>query len=540
MATIIDYFIKRLAELGISEIFGVPGDYNFKILEAIEECRDTKWIGCCNELNAGYAADGYARIKGMGAVVTTYGVGELSAINAAAGSYAENLPVVCIAGLPKKELVNQGKIFHHCLNSNYKIFEKIYSNVTAFSVVLSEENAQEEIETALSIAYHQKKPVYIGIYDDICKKKIKLTQEKFKEKKSNIKNLKDSAVHISDILDKAKNPVIISEFPVLRLGLKEEMQNLVEKSGFASTTMMMGKGSIDETSANFIGTYAGNLISDETAKIVEKSDCVLGFGILMSDFNTGGYSSKLDLSKVISIQYDTVIVENKVYKDVLMKDVIKELTEEVIPKKQDSRQIPFEYKYAQGSDKELGQKFIYIFMQNYLQEGDIYLAETGLTSIGSVPIRLPKDASFCIQAFWGSIGWATPACLGACFAAKDKRPILITGEGSHQMTFQEISTMLRYGLKPIIVVLNNSGYTIERLLSKNPMDKFNDIAVWDYTQVVKGFWGNKKTYKVRTEREFEAALKDARKIDELVYIEAFTERLDAPAVVKKLTDKLGS
>ena len=95
-----DFLLKRLAELGARYLFGVPGDYNLWFLEQAERSNQIEFVGCCNELNAAYAADGFARLRGFSALVTTYGVGELSAIAGVAGAYAERVPVVCIVGAP--------------------------------------------------------------------------------------------------------------------------------------------------------------------------------------------------------------------------------------------------------------------------------------------------------------------------------------------------------------------------------------------------------------------------------------------------------
>jgi len=535
MQTIAQYLVMRLQELGVTEIFGVPGDYNFNIIEAIEENLKTNWIGCCNELNAGYAAEGYSRIKGIGALVTTFGVGELSAINAVAGAYSESLPLVKVVGMPKKAILDKGKILHHCLSKDYEAFKDAYSKVTAHSVILSAENTQQEIEEALSVAYNYKKPVYIAINDDICNLPINISCEKFKMFESNSENLKKTVSHIEKVLKKSENTVIISEFLILRHNLKEQMQKFIDKSGFLATTMLMGKGSIDESSKNFIGTYAGHLLSKKTADIVENADCILGFGILMSDFNTGCFTSKLDFSRIIDIQSNYTIIEGVIYRDVLMKDVLIELTKKIENKSLEFiPEIDFGYKDEVITNEDLTQDFIYSFLQTYLEKDDILIAETGLASKGSASIKLPKNATICTQSLWGSIGWATPACLGASLADKGRRPILITGEGSHQMTVQEISTMFRYGAAPIIIVINNEGYTIERLLSKNPMDKFNDIAKWDYTKLVQCFEGEVLTLKATGKREFATMLINARNINKMVYIEAHTHMLDAPAFAKSL------
>ena len=305
--TIVQYLTKRLYDLGVDDVFGVPGDYNFHLIEAVENHGKTNWIGCCNELNAGYAADGYARIKGMGAIITTFGVGELSAINAVAGSFAESVPVIKLVGMPNKRAKDAGKIIHHCLgDADYHIFCDVYSKVTAHSVILTKENAQAEIEEALSVAYHQKKPVYIGIYNDICTCPIEITTGEFEIKTSSEANLDSAIKHILEMAEGAKNPVIVSDHLILRYKLQKQLQSFIEKSGFSATALPMGKGSIDETLPNYIGVFCGSLLSEEIGKFMENADFSIGFGVMLTDFNTGGYSSNVNDTTFVDVQNNYV------------------------------------------------------------------------------------------------------------------------------------------------------------------------------------------------------------------------------------------
>ncbi len=537
--TIVEYLIKRLNDMGVENIFGVPGDYNFHILEAVQNNDKTEWIGCCNELNAGYAADGYARIKGLGAIITTFGVGELSAINAVAGSYAENVPVIKIVGMPNKHARDAKKVIHHCLGAeDYHTFYDIYSKVTAHSVILTKENAQEEIEEALSVAYHQKKPVYIAIYNDFCTSPINITTQEFEIKKSDKKVLNEAVNHILELAEKAETPVIISDHPIMRYRLQKQMNELVKKTGFPATVLSMGKSSIDETLGNFLGTYCGTMLCDNMGKFIEKSDFVLGFGLLMTDLNSGGFTSNIDSDSFVDIQANYIKVQGKEYRNIYIWDVLEKLIENINPKKVEILQKTTYYETTEATDKDLNQNYIYSALQNFLSSGDIYVTETGLSSFSSIGIKLPKDVDYCNQVLWGSIGWGTPACFGAGMADKNRRVIMITGEGSHQMTAQELSSMLRYGINPIIIVVNNQGYTIERLLCDDPMEKYNDIAKWDYTKFIEAFDGEVLTFKAKTEKDFYDALNTARRSEKLVYIEAFTPIMDATDFVYKMCSKV--
>ena len=220
-----DYLIKQLNSLGIEEIFGLPGDYNFDIVEAIERNKNVNWIGSTNELNAGYAADGYARIKGYSAMVSTYGVGELSAINAIAGAMAENIPIIKIVGIPSTKHIENKTLLHHNLtNADYRAFERAYSNVVETTAFLNKENAKKEIDRLINTMVKTKKPVYLAIPMDICSIEIE-DDFKLKEISSDKNNLKIAADLIIDEIKKSKNPIVLADILTRRFNAINEINN---------------------------------------------------------------------------------------------------------------------------------------------------------------------------------------------------------------------------------------------------------------------------------------------------------------------------
>lgn len=537
--TVADYLVQQIKNLGIDDVFGLPGDFNFNLIEAVEKNENTNWIGCTNELNAGYAADGYARVNGYGALITTYGVGELSAINAVAGSYAEFIPVIHIAGVPATKFIKNNTILHHNFATpDYKTCERIYSNVTAATAFLDADNAKEEIDRVLSILIKQKQPVYIAVPVDVCSAQIDNTP-KIETPKSNQDNLEAAADHVIRLLEKARQPVIIADVLTERFQAVEETKDFIEKSNYPVTTLLMGKGLIDWDYKNFIGTYIGAFDNFNTYNYVNQSDCVISIGAIMSDLNTFGFDMKFNPSDYIEIYGTYTIVENEKYEDVLMADILKLLTEKVPQKEFKLPERIFSFITPETRDKKLTAEYIYPRLQDFLKPEDLIFSETGIIKFGFAPIKIPKGANLYNQVLWGSIGWATPAAFGACVAARDKRVILFTGEGSHQLTAQEVSSMMRYGLKPIVIVLNNDGYTIERLLSKDPMDTFNDIAGWNYSKLPEVFDGECWTAQAHTEEEFDSVLKEAAEIqkEKMCYIEIFADKMDLPVLTQRIIMK---
>lgn len=534
-----DYIMQYLIQLGIKEVFGVPGDYNFNLVDAVEKNTDLKWIGCTNELNAGYTADGYARIKSYGALITTFGVGELSAINAVAGSFAESVPVVHIVGVPAAKYIKKETLLHHMFeHPDYYAFKNAYSNVVAATAFLNESNAKEEIDRTFSVLINEKKPVYIAVPVDVCLMEIENDPD-LDIKMSDPDRLKEAVNHALELVESSKKPVIIAEVLTERFRSVNETRNFIQKSGYPVTTLLMGKGLIDEDYDMFLGTYLGKYGNENTYNFVNSSDCVISVGAIYSDMNTFSFDIKFDPSDFIQIFGTYTIVDHCRYDDVLMKDILKELADRVPQKTFDllQKKQMFE-KELFAEDKKLTSDYIYPRLQEFLKHDDVVFTETGIVNCGFAPIKLPQGANQYNQFLWGSIGWATPASFGAAMAAKDKRVVLLTGEGSHQQTFGAVSSMMRFNVKPVIIVLNNSGYTIERVLSNDPYDKFNDIASWDYTKLPSAFEGESWTAQARTEKEFDEALKEVHENQKskLCYIEIFTDKMDLPILTRRIME----
>lgn len=537
--TVSDYLIQELYKLGIEDFFGLPGDYNFNILTSIEKNENTNWIGCTNELNAGYAADGYARIKGYGALVTTYGVGELSAINAVAGSCAENIPVFKIVGIPATKNIEANTLLHHNLNSpDYYAFMRAYANIVEATAFLDANNAKSEIDRLISIFKREKKPVYVAIPIDVCKMEIDNSPE-IDEPVSDEYNLNAAVEHALRLINSSDFPVVLADILAKRFFAVDEMKEFIKKSGFPVSTLLMGKTLIDEDYDMFLGTYLGSYENLYAYKYLNNSDCVIAIGTVLSDLNTFGFDIKFDPSNYINIQGNYTIIQNQKYENVLMKDILSMLTDRV-----ETRMIEIDRDpqglVEESNNQTLSASYLYPCLQEFFEEGDIIFSETGIVKFGIAPMKLPKNSILNNQVLWGSIGWATPAAFGAAMADKTKRVILITGEGSHQLTAQEVSTMMRNNVNLIIIVINNDGYTIERILSEDPMDKFNDIAKWNYSKLPAVFDGNAWVAEARTNEEFYSALAQAKiqQKSKLCYIEVFTEMMDVPYLTKRVVKSL--
>ncbi len=526
--TVADYLVKKLKFLGIKNVFGLPGDYNFNILDAIIKDDEINWVNSTNELNASYSSDGYARINGYGAVVTTYGVGELSAINGIAGSMAENVPVIHIAGVPKTSFIEKNIIVHHNFsNPNYYLFENAYKNVVETTAYLNFENAKKEIDRVFNVFVNEKKPVYIAIPVDVCEFLIDDDGfDKIEYKKSDEKTLNETVSEIISLIEKAKNPIIFFDYLCKRYKLQNEIKEFINKTNMKFGTFLMGKGIIDETNPNFTGVNGGNL-SSFVQNEIKKSDLIITAGYLNADLNTGGFSA-FEKEIDIEIRKNETIIKGKVYKNVLLQDVILKLNEKITK--------TFEKNNFKQIKKKINEKGkikvddILPLIETVLDEDDIFTMETGLFSLSGSFLNLKKNVEYLSQTLWGSIGWATPALFGAMMADNKKCHIMFTGEGAHQLTIQEMANFFEYNLKPVIFVLNNNGYTVERVLSKDPNDKFNNITNWNYPKLIEGF-SNNKDYFIKTVSTLESFIKTIDEIKKLkgkklCYVEIMTDKKD--------------
>ncbi len=529
-----EYLVKRLEELGINHIFGLPGDFNFNILYAIENNPNTRWVGCINELNAGYAADGYARIKGYGAVVTTYGVGELSVINAVAGSMAENIPVMSIVGVPSTKLIEtKTRVHHNFQDVNYFAFAEAFKNVTATTAFLNKANAKIEIDRIMKVFVKERKPVYIAIPVDIAEMEIQerdVSCEWFSDEKI----LKTVSEKIAKKINEAKNPVILGDSLIKRFDAKIEYREFVEKSGIPVTNFLMGTNLIDMDYDKYLGSYYSKFKNPVAEKAVNETDCLIAVGPVYTDLNSYGFNLPYKLDNHVAIYGTYTYVDGIRYDNVKMSDVLDSVTKLVKTREIEIEKPIIGYNKVEASNKELTSEYIYPRLQEFIKENDIVVAETGIIPQGVVQIKFPQNVDIQTQTLWGSIGWATPATLGVALAKPNSRVILITGEGSHQLTAMEIGNMLRFGIKPIVIVLNNKGYTIERVLSNDVDDEFNNIVQMNYSKFARVFEGEVWSTKVTTEEDFDKALKVTQIMNKMCYLEICTSKLDMPVLIKDL------
>lgn len=534
------YLNQRLIELGIKHIFGMPGDFNLPYLEQIEENKELKFIGNCNELNAAYAADGYARSNGFSALVTAYGVGDLSAINGIAGAYAHNVPIVHISGIPPLHMVNKRTISHHTLlDGNYENIMNCMKEFTVAQTRLTPANAALEIDRVLRQCFIERRPVYIQIPSDITHIKIKVNPEPLNLMlpPCDPELLEIATEEIYKALTKAKRPAFLIDEAAGRFGITSILNQLAIHYDIPYACLCSAKNVMDETLPQYAGTYIGNLSQPKTREIIEQSDCLIGIGIYFSDISTGLFTHQLPKENFIEISQHDLSIANRNFPGIGMVQLLNniqsylKLTPITLSEFKGPSLLQCEDPFA---DETLCQAALWKSIENFFRPHDIILAEIGTSSTALSERSLPATADFISQTHWGAIGFTLPALLGSLLAQPERRHILFIGDGAIQLTIQELSTIMRHKLKPIIFVLNNEGYTIERLiLGEN--SSYNDIQNWKYTEIMPVFNEGEKynSFVVKTISQLNTALNVAADANNLTLIELKLPAIDASINLQK-------
>jgi TPP-dependent 2-oxoacid decarboxylase len=530
--TVGDHLLRRLREAGIRHAFGVPGDFNLNLMQQIEDSRVIEWIGTCNELNAAYAADGYSRINGMAALFVTYGVGALSALNGVAGAASEHVPLICISGALPLVATQRELRMHHTLGDGGRgDFLQAFSQITAAQSVLSPQNAVFEIDRVIRTAWHTKQPVYLEIPSDISYLNIPAASDSIalRVSPSDPERLTTASRAVAERIDTASAPAILVDVDAARHGVAGEIASLAEQLSIPIAVVSTAKAIIDETHPRYLGVYHGASSSAAVRTAIEGSDCLLAIGYRRIDSTSGFFSDALP-PDTIRIETAAVDIGTENFQAVGVSDLLDALAETVRPVS--TRLLPIQIPAATPDVAESGPLTQHAYWQligEFLCAGDVLVAEEGTSAAGAGGLKLPRDCTFITQAVWGSIGFSVGALLGALIAAPERRHLLFVGDGSFQLSAQELSTILRHDLKPVIFLINNGGYTIERtILGKSAC--YNDIADWSYAELPRVFrpGTNALCRRVDTVEAFRAVLDEAADHDALVFIEAVMDRHDAP------------
>ena len=536
--TIGEYLIQRLYAHGVRHVFGIPGDYVLGFYEQLLRS-PIRIVNTCDEQGAGFAADAYARVRGLGAVCITYCVGGLKVANSTAEAFAEKSPVVVISGAPGMKEREKNPLLHHKVRE-FDTQKKVFEQLTVAATVLSDpQTAFQEIDRVLHAALRYKRPVYIELPRDLAAVP-GIPHHKPREfhEESDERTLGEALAEAVEMINSAKKPVILADVEVHRFGLQNALLKLAEKTNIPVAATIMGKSVIGEQHPFYMGVYEGAMGRDDVRRYVEDSDCVIMLGAFMTDINLGIYTARLDparsiyaTSEKLSIRYHTF--ENVRFKD-FMRGLLKARLQRRAPAKIPRPRSLVACRSARGKDK-VTVKRLFQRLNAFLTEKTVVVVDVGDALFGAADLFIHHRTEFLGPAYYASMGFAVPAGIGAQLANPQLRPLVLVGDGAFQMTGMELATAARYGLNPIVVVLNNRGYGTERHIHDGP---YNDLWPWNYHRLPEVL-GAGRGFEIETEEQLDQALGAAERYTAgFCLLDVQLEPLDRSPALQRLAERL--
>src|SRR5271163_4695882 len=492
--TVGSYLARRLQQIGMKHHFAVAGDFNLVLLDQLLIVKELEQVYCCNELNCGYSAEGYARACGAAAAVVTFSVGGLSAINAIGGAYAENLPVILVSGAPNTNDRATEHLIHHTLATHDFSYQlEIARRLTVAAVAITSPiDAPHQIDHAIRAALREKKPAYIEIACNIANSPCAAPwpiSSVIAEEPSDPESLDAAIAAAAEFLRSKRKPVLMIGSKLRAAGAEKQAIELAEALGCAVTVMAAAKSFFPENHPQFAGIYWGEVSTLGAREIVDWSDSVVCIGTIFNDYSTVGWTAMPSGPGVLTADQNRVYLEGHDFGRIHLRDFLSGLARKV--QKRDATMVKYrrirarwEPEHPAKPDGKLMRTEIFRQVQALVTADTTVIAETGDSWFNGMRMKLPGGARFEIEMQWGSIGWSVPATFGYAVGAPGRRVIALIGDGSFQLTAQEVAQMIRRKLPVIIFLINNHGYTIEVEIHDGP---YNNIKNWDYAGLIQVF-----------------------------------------------------
>jgi indolepyruvate decarboxylase len=535
-----DYLIRRLQDFGVRDMFGIPGDYVLAFYAMLEKS-PIRLIGCTREDCAGFAADAYARLNGIGAVCVTYGVGGLSLCNSIGGAYAEKSPVVVISGSPGLRERFNNPLLHHRVRGFHTQAEVFRHLCCAEAELNDPHTALGEIDRVLAAVTRNRRPGYIELPRDMVQVVPDGPHSPIhKALASDPEALSEAISEAVRRISASRKPVIIAGVEVHRFGLQDRLLRFAEEAGIPITATMLGKSVISERHPLFAGIYEGALGREEVTKLVEESDCVILLGEFMTDMNMGMFTANLDPARCIYATSEVLRISHHHFNNVLLGDFLRGLADagvKVPPQKVPPRPETADEPFHLRPDDPITIRRLIARLNQALGDMTVVIADIGDALFASTDLVIHRQTEFISPAYYTSMGFAVPAALGVMVARSNLRPLVLVGDGAFQMTGMELSTIVKHHFNPIVMVLDNKGYGTERQLHLGD-HKFNDILPWHYYKVPEMLGGG-RGYDVHTEGQFDDALRSAlADKSQMSLLHIHLDVNDRSVTLERLTQKL--
>ncbi len=500
MATTVGHYLAtRLEQIGLEHYFQVPGDYNLQLLDELLKNDNLKMVSCTNELNASYASEGYARANGASACVITFNVGAFSALNGVAGAYAERLPMIFISAGYNTNDEASGRFLHHTIGTtDYSYQEEMFRPVTCKTVrILTAEEAPAKIDDAIATALRESKPCYIEIASNLADAEYPEPQPKQFPRAWELPYDADAVEQAADAVAKqlnaTKKPILLAGPHLRPYGAIDAFKRLAEALGCAVAVQPNAKGFFPEDHPQYIGHYLGTSSAPGAEAMVDLSDCVLAAGPMFTDYSTVGWTTTVpNDSGYIAIAEDGVTTPEGNYTNLPIAAVLDAVAQKVAKNSATIEQYnrddvtgeQAEYTPAADGEQLTRAEMVHQINELITQDSTLF-AETGDSWFNGMHMQLPGGAGFEIEMQWGAIGWSVPSAHGYAVAkGNDHHTILMVGDGSFQLTAQEVCNMIRYQDNITVIVVNNKGYVIESALHEGP---YNYYKNWDYAALMDAF-----------------------------------------------------
>jgi TPP-dependent 2-oxoacid decarboxylase len=531
--------IDRLHKLGVRHIFGIPGDYVLSLYKLLE-ASPIRHIGTTREDCAGFAADAYARINGIGAVCVTYCVGGLNTVNAIACAYAERSPVVLLTGSPGLSERTRTPYLHHMVRE-FSTQREVFEKMTVAAISLDDPlTAEREMDRAFAALLRYRRPIYVEIPRDMVHTPLSSPSRPMcvEDEPSDPAALAEALGEVRAMLTSASRPAILAGAEIGRFGLQDDLARLVERLNIPIASTLLGKSVIREDHPLYVGVYGGLIARDEVQQFINQSDCLLILGSILSDVEDLDLRSPvLSEGKTIHATADRVAIKHHRYDAIRFQDFVRALTTHPLPSFP-SRPLPPPGSIERGTNpphSPITLNGLFHHLDSILDEKMLVIADVGESLFAAADLHVHRRFEFLSPAYYTSMGFAVPAAVGASFADPSLRPIVLVGDGAFQMTGTELATAVRYGQRPIVIVLNNRGYSTEREILEGP---FNDVHEWQYERicdVVGGGIGSR----IRTQEEFEQKLATALADSSQLHVfNVLLDPADRSAGMKRLAHRL--
>jgi TPP-dependent 2-oxoacid decarboxylase len=510
-----EYLFSTLASLSVRHVFGIPGDYVLPLYRALDATDGIEAVVATHEPCAAFSADAYGRQTGLGVLLVTYGVGGFNAMNGVAGAYAEQSPLLVISGGPPRGYAPTGDplepIPHHVLRTATDQMDA-YGQITDLALRLNNPaTAAQDVVRAATWARDRKRPVYLEVPTDLMNAPIPVgTQTSSVEPAFvGLQTDLDRAVTLfTERMSQAKRPVLLVGIEVARHGLQPEIRRLMQTFNAPAVTTVLAKSALPDTEPGVLGVYAGVLSTDPGArKLVESSDLVVLLGTLVTDVNCGAFTADLHRDRMLIARSGWIGDSSlRLGRDLAFAPFLRDLAKRSdVPATGQAPDWPTATRFDYQASTSLMDQYMGV-IEDQLQPSDVVVADTGDACCGSMPMRIRRQSGYLANAFYGSMGFAVPAALGAQLAEPDTRAVVLVGDGAFQMTGMELSNAVRRGLDPLVILFNNDGFGMQRVFQDGP---FNDIGRWDY-QKLPALLGGGRAWRADSPDTLRAALAEAR------------------------------